>query len=122
MTGIFFTKFGKIRHKVTIAVFKEKVVMEYRLSQNLVVIDEPLEKNIVNQLREILTKIPEPPESLTIDLTKSPLIDTAGIQLLIAMREFMSSKDRELKILLNKDLEEILDWCGVGWLASENKG
>ena len=83
--------------------------MEYRLSQNLVVIDEPLEKNIVNQLREILTKIPEPPESLTIDLTKSPLIDTAGIQLLIAMREFMRSKDRELKILLNKDLEEILD-------------
>ena len=83
--------------------------MEYRLSQNLVVIDEPLEKNIVNQLREILTKIPEPPESLTIDLTKSPLIDTAGIQLLIAMREFMSSKDRELKILLNKDLEKILD-------------
>ena len=96
--------------------------MEYRLSQNLVVIDEPLEKNIVNQLREILTKIPEPPESLTIDLTKSPLIDTAGIQLLIAMREFMSSKDRELKVLLNKDLEEILDWCGVSWLASENKG
>ena len=121
MIGILFTKFGKIRHKVTIAVFTEKVVMEYRLSQNLVVIDEPLEKNIVNQLREILTKIPEPPESLTIDLTKSPLIDTAGIQLLIAMREFMSSKDRELKILLNKDLEEILDWCGVGWLASENK-
>ena len=96
--------------------------MEYRLSQNLVVIDEPLEKNIVNQLREILTKIPEPPESLTIDLTKSPLIDTAGIQLLIAMREFMISKDRELKILLNKDLEEILDWCGVSWLASEHKG
>ena len=122
MTGTFLTKLGIIRYKVAIAVFKEKVVMEYRLSQNLVVIDEPLEKNIVNQLREILTKIPEPPESLTIDLTKSPLIDTAGIQLLIAMREFMSSKDRELKILLNKDLEEILDWCGVGWLASENKG
>ena len=95
--------------------------MEYRLSQNLVVIDEPLEKNIVNQLREILTKTPEPPESLTIDLTKSPMIDTAGIQLLIAMREFMRSKNRGLKILFNKDLEKILDWCGVGWLASETE-
>ncbi len=98
------------------------VVMEYRLSQNLVVIEEPFEKNNVNQLREILTKTPEPPESLTIDLRKSPMIDTAGIQLLIAMREFMRSKDRELKILFNKDLEEILNWCGVGWLASEAEG
>jgi anti-anti-sigma regulatory factor len=98
------------------------VVMEYRLSQNLVVIEEPFEKNNVNQLREILTKTPEPPESLTIDLSKSPMIDTAGIQLLIAMREFMRSKDRELKILFNKDLEEILNWCGVGWLASEVEG
>ena len=50
------------------------------------------------------------------------MIDTAGIQLLIAMREFMRSKDRELKILFNKDLEEILNWCGVGWLASEAEG
>jgi len=98
------------------------VVMEYRLSQNLVVIEEPFEKNNVNQLREILTKTPEPPESLIIDLSKSPMIDTAGIQLLIAMREFMRSKDRELKILFNKDLEEILNWCGVGWLASEAEG
>ena len=57
------------------------VDMEYRMSQNLVVIEEPLEKNNVNQLREILTKTPEPPESLTIDLSKSPMIDTAGIQL-----------------------------------------
>ncbi|MGA1719411.1 MAG: STAS domain-containing protein [bacterium] len=95
--------------------------MEYRLSQNLVVIEEPLEKNNVNQLKEILTKTPEPPESLTIDLSKSPMIDTAGIQLLIAMREFMQSKDRELKILFNEQLEEILNWCGVGWLANENK-
>ena len=98
------------------------VVMEYRLSQNLVVIEEPFEKNNVNQLREILTKTPEPPESLIIDLSKSPMIDTAGIQLLIAMREFMRSKDRELKILFNKDLEEILNWCGVGWLAREAEG
>jgi len=97
------------------------VVMEYRLSQNLVVIEEPLEKNNVNQLKEILTKTPEPPESLTIDLSKSPMIDTAGIQLLIAIREFMQSKDRELKILFNEQLEEILKWCGVGWLAKENK-
>jgi anti-anti-sigma regulatory factor len=49
------------------------------------------------------------------------MIDTAGIQLLIAMREFMQSKDRELKILFNEQLEEILNWCGVGWLAKENK-
>ena len=97
------------------------VVMEYRLSQNLVVIEEPLEKNNVNQLKEILTKTPEPPESLTIDLSKSPMIDTAGIQLLIAMREFMLNKDRELKIIFNEQLEEILNWCGVGWLATENK-
>ena len=97
------------------------VVMEYRLSQNLVVIEEPLEKNNVNQLREILTKTPEPPESLTIDLSKSPMIDTAGIQLLIAMREFMLNKDRELKILFNEQLEEILNWCGVGWLAKETE-
>ena len=97
------------------------VVMEYRLSQNLVVIEEPLEKNNVNQLKEILTKTPEPPESLTIDLSKSPMIDTAGIQLLIAMREFMLNKDRELKIILNEHLEEILNWCGVGWLAKGNK-
>ena len=95
------------------------VDMEYRLSQNLVVIEEPLEKNNVNQLREILTKTPEPPESLTIDLSKSPMIDTAGIQLLIAMREFMRSEDREFKIYFNEDLEKILNWCGVGWLASE---
>lgn len=95
--------------------------MEYRLSQNLVVIEEPLEKNNVNQLKEILTKTPEPPESLTIDLSKSPMIDTAGIQLLIAMREFMLNKDRELKIIFNEQLEEILSWCGVGWLAKENK-
>ncbi len=71
--------------------------MDYRISQNLVVFEEPLEKNNVNQLWEILTKTPEPPESLTIDLSKSPMIDTAGIQLLIAMREFMRSKDREFK-------------------------
>ena len=96
-------------------------VMEYRLSQNLVVIEEPLEKNNVNQLKEILTKTPEPPESLTIDLSKSPMIDTAGIQLLIAMREFMLNKDRELKIIFNEQLEEMLNWCGVGWLAKENK-
>ena len=95
--------------------------MEYRLTQNLVVIEEPLEKNNVNQLKEILTKTPEPPESLTIDLSKSPMIDTAGIQLLIAMREFMLNKDRELKIIFNEQLEEILNWCGVGWLATENK-
>ena len=93
--------------------------MDYRISQNLVVFEEPLEKNNVNQLWEILTKTPEPPESLTIDLSKSPMIDTAGIQLLIAMREFMRSKDREFKIHFNKDLEKILNWCGVGWLASE---
>ena len=93
--------------------------MDYRLSQNLVVFEEPLEKNNVNQLWEILTKTPEPPESLTIDLSKSPMIDTAGIQLLIAMREFMRSKDREFKIHFNEDLEKILNWCGVGWLASE---
>ena len=98
------------------------VDMEYRLSQNLVVIEEPLEKNNVNQLREILTKTPEPPESLTIDLSKSPMIDTAGIQLLIAMREFMRSEDREFKIYFNEDLEKILNWCGVGWLASEAPG
>ena len=95
------------------------VDMEYRLSQNLVVIEEPLEKNNVNQLREILTKTPEPPESLIIDLSKSPMIDTAGIQLLIAMREFMRSEDREFKIHFNEDLEKILNWCGVGWLASK---
>ena len=93
--------------------------MDYRISQNLVVLEEPLEKNNVNQLWEILTKTPEPPESLTIDLSKSPMIDTAGIQLLIAMREFMRSKDREFKIYFNEDLEKILNWCGVGWLASE---
>ena len=93
--------------------------MDYRISQNLVVFEEPLEKNNVNQLWEILTKTPEPPESLTIDLSKSPMIDTAGIQLLIAMREFMRSKDREFKIHFNEDLEKILYWCGVGWLASE---
>ena len=98
------------------------VDMEYRLSQNLVVIEEPLEKNNVNQLREILTKTPEPLESLIIDLSKSPMIDTAGIQLLIAMREFMRSKDREFKIHFNEDLEKILNWCGVGWLASEAQG
>jgi anti-anti-sigma regulatory factor len=98
------------------------VDMEYRLSQNLVVIEEPLEKNNVNQLREILTKTPEPPESLTIDLSKSPMIDTAGIQLLIAMREFMRSEDREFKIYFNEDLEKILNWCGVGWLANEAQG
>mgnify|MGYP001457756750 FL=1 len=96
--------------------------MDYRISQNLVVFEEPLEKNNVNQLWEILTKTPEPPESLTIDLRKSPMIDTAGIQLLIAMREFMRSKDREFKIHFNEDLEKILNWCGVGWLASEAKG
>ena len=96
--------------------------MDYRISQNLVVFEEPLEKNNVNQLWEILTKTPEPPESLTIDLSKSPMIDTAGIQLLIAMREFMRSKDREFKIHFNEDLEKILNWCGVGWLASEAKG
>tara|TARA_A100001388_G_C28446489_1_gene346604 strand:+ start:90 stop:380 length:291 start_codon:yes stop_codon:yes gene_type:complete len=93
--------------------------MDYRISQNLVVFEEPLEKNNVNQLWEILTNTPEPPESLTIDLSKSPMIDTAGIQLLIAMREFMRSKDREFKIHFNEDLEKILNWCGVGWLASE---
>ena len=93
--------------------------MDYRISQNLVVFEEPLEKNNVNQLWEILTKTPEPPESLTIDLSKSPMIDTAGIQLLIAMREFMRSKDREFRIHFNEDLEKILNWCGVGWLASE---
>ena len=93
--------------------------MDYRISQNLVVFEEPLEKNNVNQLWEILTKTPEPPEILTIDLSKSPMIDTAGIQLLIAMREFMRSKDREFKIHFNEDLEKILNWCGVGWLASE---
>ena len=93
--------------------------MDYRISQNLVVFEEPLEKNNVNQLWEILTKTPEPPESLTIDLSKSPMIDTAGIQLLIAMREFMRSKDREFKIHFNEDLEKILNWCGVSWLASE---
>ena len=93
--------------------------MDYRISQNLVVFEEPLEKNNVYQLWEILTKTPEPPESLTIDLSKSPMIDTAGIQLLIAMREFMRSKDREFKIHFNEDLEKILNWCGVGWLASE---
>ena len=96
--------------------------MDYRISQNLVVFEEPLEKNNVNQLWEILTKTPEPPESLTIDLSKSPMIDTAGIQLLIAMREFMRSKDREFKIHFNEDLEKILNWCGVGWLASEAQG
>ena len=93
--------------------------MDYRISQNLVVFEEPLEKNNVIQLWEILTKTPEPPESLTIDLSKSPMIDTAGIQLLIAMREFMRSKDSEFKIHFNEDLEKILNWCGVGWLASE---
>ena len=93
--------------------------MDYRISQNLVVFEEPLEKNNVNQLWEILTKTPEPPESLTIDLSKSPMIDTAGIQLLIAMREFMRSEDREFQIHFNEDLEKILNWCGVGWLASE---
>ena len=93
--------------------------MDYRISQNLVVFEEPLEKNNVHQLWEILTKTPEPPESLTIDLSKSPMIDTSGIQLLIAMREFMRSKDREFKIHFNEDLEKILNWCGVGWLASE---
>ena len=98
------------------------VDMEYRLSQNLVVIEEPLEKNNVNQLREILTKTPEPPEILTIDLSKSPMIDTAGIQLLIAMREYMRSEDREFKIHFSEDLEKILKWCGVGWLASEAPG
>ena len=50
------------------------------------------------------------------------MIDTAGIQLLIAMREFMRSEDREFKIHFNEDLEKILNWCGVGWLASEVKG
>ena len=98
------------------------VDMEYRLSQNLVVIEEPLEKNNVNQLKEILTKTTEPHESLTIDLSKSPMIDTAGIQLLIAMREFMRSKDREFQIHFNEDLEKILNWCGVGWLANEAQG
>ena len=93
--------------------------MDYRISQNLVVFEEPLEKNNVNQLWEILTKTPEPPESLTIDLSKSPMIDTAGIQLLIAMREFMRSEDREFKIHFNEDLEKILNWCGVGWLSSK---
>ena len=44
----------------------------------------------------------EPPEILTIDLSKSPMIDTAGIQLLIAMREFMRSEDREFKIHFNE--------------------
>ena len=96
--------------------------MDYRISHNLVVFEEPLEKNNVNQLWEILTKTPEPPESLTIDLSKSPMIDTAGIQLLIAMREFMRSKDREFKIHFNEDLEKILNWCGVDWLASEAPG
>ncbi len=96
--------------------------MDYRISQNLVVFEEPLEKNNVNQLWEILTKTPEPPESLTIDLSKSPMIDTAGIQLLIAMREYMRSEDREFKIHFNEDLEKILKWCGVGWLASEAPG
>ena len=96
--------------------------MDYRISQNLVVFEEPLEKNNVNQLWEILTKTPEPPESLTIDLRKSPMIDTAGIQLLIAMREFMRSKDREFKIHCNEDLEKILNWCGVGWLANKATG
>ena len=96
--------------------------MDYRISQNLVVFEEPLEKNNVNQLWEILTKTPEPPESLTIDLSKSPMIDTAGIQLLIAMREFMRSEDREFQIHFNEDLEKILNWCGVGWLASEAQG
>ena len=96
--------------------------MDYRISQNLVVFEEPLEKNNVNQLWEILTKTPEPPESLTIDLSKSPMIDTAGIQLLIAMREFMRSEDREFKIHFNEDLEKILNWCGVGWLASGAQG
>ena len=42
--------------------------------------------------------------------------------MLIAMREFMRSKDREFKIHFNEDLEKILNWCGVGWLASEAKG
>ena len=96
--------------------------MDYRISQNLVVFEEPLEKNNVNQLWEILTKTPEPPESLTIDLSKSPMIDTAGIQLLIAMREFMRSEDREFKIHFNEDLEKILNWCGVGWLSSKAPG
>ena len=96
--------------------------MDYRISQNLVVFEDPLEKNNVNQLWEILTKTPEPPESLTIDLSKSPMIDTAGIQLLIAMREFMRSEDREFKIHFNEDLEKILNWCGVDWLASEAPG
>ena len=96
--------------------------MDYRISQNLVVFEEPLEKNNVNQMWEILTKTPEPPESLTIDLSKSPMIDTAGIQLLIAMREFMRSKDREFKIHFNEDLEKILNWCGVDWLAREAPG
>ena len=98
------------------------VNMEYQISQNLVVIEEPFEKNNVNQLREILTKTPKPPESLTIDLSKSPMIDTAGIQLLIAIREFMRSEDRILKIYFNADLEKILYWCGVGWLASGAQG
>ena len=96
--------------------------MDYRISQNLVVFEEPLEKNNVNQLWEILTKTPEPPESLTIDLSKSPMIDTAVIQLLIAMREFMRSKDREFKIHFNEDLEKILNWCGVDWLTREAQG
>ena len=103
------------------AALRKIVDMEYRISQNLVVFEEPLEKNNVNQLWEILTKTPEPPESLTIDLSKSPMIDTAGIQLLIAMREFMRSKDREFKIHFNEDLEKILNWCGVGWLANERQ-
>jgi anti-anti-sigma regulatory factor len=96
--------------------------MEYRLSQNLVVIQEPLVKANVEKLREVLTKTLEPPESLIIDLTKSHLIDTAGVQLLIAMREFMLSNDRQLTIHFNEDLEKILNLCGLSWLVKENKG
>ena len=72
-----------------------------------------MKKNNVNQLRETLTKTPEPPESLTIDLSKSPMIDTAGIQLLIAMREFMRSEDREFQIHFNEDLEKFLTGVGL---------
>ena len=50
------------------------------------------------------------------------MIDTAGIERLIAMREFMRSKDREFQIHFNEDLEKILNWCGVAWLASEAQG
>ena len=63
-------------------------------------------QSIEEFIQKIFSETPEPPESLTIDLSKSPMIDTAGIQLLIAMREFMRSKDREFKIHFNEDLEK----------------